>query len=225
MRAIADILFSSIILLVIVLTLVICDIASASEPSFCSVDYFIKHELPTNQPKAKRLRCFLIGKLTLCGVAIGASDAAELAAMSPAKASDKHCTWYFNSGNREAEKVFHHTHLVGPYMSWAPWISREDIANDFERVLNPQLGLMLSCAEKYQYIAGGCNGQRHRGPSEFAWFLSVAGCNPRTATDIAFHKWHLNGVKDSTRLEIATRGYELGHKYPEYRRRFQEVMK
>lgn len=159
-------------------------------------------------------------------MAVGSSksDPYEMASLSTAPASEKYCTWYFNSGDELKETMFNHTYLVGPYLSWSPFISRHDIADSYEIALNPQLPMMLKCVEQYRYKGWGCNGQRHRGPSEFAWFLGVVGCNPEVAERIAFNKWHLNGVKRSTRLEIATRGYELGHKFPEYRTRFQKVM-
>jgi hypothetical protein len=214
------------VILTSLLVLLVSARAKASEPVFCSVEYFKQHELPTNAPNTKRLRCFQIGKLKLCGMAVGSSesDPYEMASLSPAPESAKYCTWYFNSGDELKQQLFHHVHLVGPYMSWSPFITRDDIADDYERKLNPQLSMMLSCVEKYGYKGWGCNGQRHRGPSEFAWFLGVVGCSPEVAERIAFYKWHLNGVKRSTRLEIAKRGYELGHKYPEYRTRFQKVM-
>ena len=210
----------------IMFVLFLGSIAQASQPKFCSVEYFEQHELPTNHPNTKRLRCYQIGELKLCYMAVGSSksDPYEMASLSPAPESEKYCTWYFNSGDELKQSMFNHVHLRGPYDSWWPTVSREDIANDYERQLNPQLPSMLKCVEKFNYKGGGCNGQRHRGPSEMAWFLSVAGCSPEISERIAFHNFHLNGVKRSTRVAIARRGYELGHKYPEYRRRFQKVM-
>lgn len=201
--------------------------AAAAQPKWCSVDYFKQHELKTNAPNSKRLRSFKIGKLELTGVALGGgTDASEVAKLSPAPASAKHCTWYLNKGNKDSEKFFHHEYMRGPYWGWVDWlVDITGVVKSYEARLERHWEPMVSCAENYSYIAMGCNGHRHRGPSVFASLLGLSGCDPDTSTDIANYLWGLNGVPDHTRERIAKIGYKLGNEKPELRKRLQEVMK
>lgn len=210
---------------VFLLGLLTARIARADQPVWCSVDYFKSHEVKTNAPNTKRLRAFQVGKLYLAGAAIGGSDAVEVASLSKAPASAKHCTWYLNKGNKEAEKIFHHEYMRGPYWGWLDFLFNvTGVVKSYEKRLENHWEPMVSCAESYGYLAMGCDGHRHRGPSVFASFLSLSGCVPDTATDIANYLWRLNGVPDFTREKIAKIGWKLGNEKPELRKRLQEVM-
>lgn len=199
--------------------------AVAAEPVWCSTKYFKSHELPTNAPNSKRLRAFRIGKLELSGLAIGGSLASEVASLSRAPASRKHCTWYLNKGNKEAEQVFFHEYMRGPYWAWVDWLFEiTGVVSSYEKRLAKHWEPMVKCAEDYGYVAMGCDGHRHRGPSVFASFLSLSGCDPDTSTDIANYLWKLNGVPDFARERIAKIGFDLGNKQPDLRKRLQAVM-
>ncbi len=210
-------------------------------PVWNSVEYFKKHELKTNAPKTKRLRSFQIGGLELVGCAVGASDAYEIAAFSKAPLERKYGTWYLNKGNKVAERIFNHEYMAGPYFGWLPWfpvkslpnwvpliggevLGHKRIVKAYKKRMEKHWEEMVKCAEDFGYVAMGCDGHRHRGPSVFAAFLALSGCDPDTATDIANELWGLNGVPDFTREAIAKIGWDLGNQNPELRARLQKVM-
>lgn len=197
--------------------------AQAAEPVFCSTEYFKAHERVTNAPRTKRLHSYQIGKLELNGLAVGGSDAVEVAAFAKAPASKKHCTWYLNQGNKLAEQIFHHEYMRGPYWGWLPWEHKKVVKSYSER-MEKHWEPMVQCAVEQNYLAMGCDGHKHRGPSVFAAFLSLAGCNPKTATKIANDIWALNGVPNRTRKAIAELGWNLGNQKPELRAQLQKVM-
>ena len=210
-----------------VLFVMMATVASASQPEWCSVEYFKSHELPTNAPNTKRLRSFKIGKLELSGLALGNdTNANEVRTLAPLHSKySKYCTWYLNKGNKDSEKFFHHEYMRGPYWGWLDWlVDITGVVKSYEKRLERHWEPMVSCAEQYGYVAMGCNGHRHRGPSVFASLLGLSGCDPDTATDIANYLWSLNGVPDHTRERIAKIGYQLGNEKPELRRRLQKVM-
>lgn len=206
--------------------------ANAAEPSYCSVKAFKKLEVATSS-KTKRLRAFQVGDALIQGLAVGGSDAKETAKLAPVS-----CIWYFNEGNKEAEQLFNHEYFPGPYFGWIPlngklpkWLpllggeltGSKRIADDYEQKLNKHADKMVQCIERGHWV-GGCDGQRHRGPSVFAWLLALSGCSPDHAEEIASELWGRNGVPEFSREEIAERGWKLGNERPELRKRLQEVL-
>lgn len=211
----------------IIFTLLFSVVARAEEPLWCDVDTFeAKYEATRVGLKdIKRLREFQIGKLKLVGLAVGGSSANEVLKLSPAPADKKFCTWYLNEGNKHAEEIFHHKYLPGPYMAILEiFRTTKGIARDYEERLTPFAGAMIDCAESYGYVAAGCDGQFHRGPSEFAWFLGLSGCTAQSALDIANKVFGTNHVPKRTRKAIAQKGVDLGDREPMLRKRLQKVM-
>lgn len=197
--------------------------AHAAEPAFCSIEYFEARRLKVDLPGVEKLKVFQLGKLKFVNAAIGGSDAIELAKYSTSR-DEQYCTWYYNSGNEDAETLFRHVHMTGPYKANIKWIwSDKLIADRYERKLNPELPDMLQCIEE-GYLAGGCNGDNHRGPTVDVWFLGVAGCTPKTSVKIVEHFFGKNHVKTSTREAVAERGYITGNNIPEYRTRIQAMI-
>ena len=194
---------------------------SQAEPRFCDVDVFKSLEISTNAPNTKRLHCYKIGKLTLCGLAVGGSDAHEVAGFSHASAGDHYCTWYLNQGNKDAEKMFNHEYMRGPYWGWLPF---NGVVSSYRKRLDAHWGNMVQCARLNGYVAMGCDGQRHRGPSVFAAFLSLAGCSPASSEKIASAIWGRNGVPKFTRKDIAGIGFDVGNENPHLRNQLMEVM-
>jgi hypothetical protein len=201
---------------------------SLAEPSYCTTQYFRSAELPYfTQGQIKRAHVYKIGSLKLVGLAVGGSDANAVAALSKefskSTATNKYCTWYLNQGNKPAEQLFNHEYLPGPYWVW-PIRTRSGIANDYQRLLSKHIDQMVLCAEKENYLALGCDGQKHRGPSAFAYLLSVSGCSSESSMKIANEIWGTNHVPKKTRQAIAQKGFEHGEANPALRARLQKVM-
>lgn len=203
-------------------------LAISAEPYFCHPDNFMKLERRDMQSGENRLRVFQIGKLKLVGMAIGDSETsfvdsvAERLAQVPR--SEKSCTWYMNKGNADAESRFNHAYVPMP----APWTSIQKIADQYIEVIAPHFAEndinIVNCATKYNYVAFGCNGQKHRGPSTIAMFLSVAGCSPENTAKIAKRIWGSNHVSSEHRTAISERGQQLALENPTIRRELQKVM-
>lgn len=198
-----------------------CSLSAQASPKFCDLEAFKALEVSTNAPKAKRLHCYKVGKLKLCGVAVGGSDANELASMSPADSLNGYCTWYLNKGNKQAELIFNQEYMRGPYWGWLPF---NGVVSSYRERLAGHWGNMVECARSTGYVAMGCDGQRHRGPSVFAAFLSLAGCSPSESEKIASNIWGLNGVPKFTRKDIAAIGFDVGNANPDLRKQLLEVM-
>lgn len=198
----------------------------AAEPSYCTPSVFFKKEIKHNNSKLIRGHLFKLGETKIMGVAVGDSEAKDLVnfayAQSTAKASDKFCTWYYNEGNKEAEAWFTHRYVPNPI-----WLSASSGAKKYNEVLKNEfansLPSFLSCARDHKYIAMGCDGQKHRGPSVFGMMLAFSGCSPQNAAKIVNSIWGLNNVSEKTRLGIITEGKKLGDADPEARRQLQRA--
>jgi hypothetical protein len=208
--------------------LVAAPVAQADEPEYCSPETFGMRELPYADTRIERERVFQLGSVRIAGAAIGHSDPAAVKAMAAKLArerprpEDGHCTWYLNRGNSGAEAEFNHRHLNHPMSNPVP-----KTAEEYSSRLGPELDAavpsFLSCAERYGYIALGCQGQKHRGPSAFAMLLAYSGCSPESSVAIANRIWGRNGVSDEVRLAIARKGKELARARPELSGRLREL--
>ncbi|MES2854890.1 MAG: hypothetical protein V4692_03450 [Bdellovibrionota bacterium] len=201
--------------------------AQAAEPAFCDPTAFKKLEITQKTPGLVALHMYKVGSLHLAGLAVGNSKTPavqQLAAMTGRNLSDreKSCTWYMNDGNREAIKAFNQRFVERPTSNI------EKSVEEYERVLQSSFDKdavnMVSCAEENQYVALGCDGMRHRGPSVFAMVLAFAGCDPTRSVQIANSIWGTNGIPTATRVALAQRAYELGSERSDSRARLQAVM-
>lgn len=212
--------------LLIGLTLAFSLNSMGAEPSYCAPSVFLKKEIKHNNNKLLRGRIFQLGETKVMGVAVGNSDARDLVnfayAQSTAKAEDKFCTWYYNEGNKEAEAWFTHRYVPNPI-----WLTASSAAKKFGGVLRDEFAhaipSFLSCAQNHKYIAMGCDGQKHRGPSVFGMMLAFSGCSPENAAAIVNTLWGLNNVSKTTRLSIITEGKRFGDLDPEGRRQLQQA--
>lgn len=199
----------------------------ANEPMFCSYDFLKDSQVEINIEGLKREHVFQVGDLTLAGLAVGKSDIESTILMAEALSGvsqeENYCTYYFNKGNDEAETRFNHTYVSNPRFRGT------SIANQYEERLgylftSEQPKTFLDCAINHNYIALGCNSQKHRGPSVFAMLLSFAGCHPEVSTDIANKLWKKNLVSKKTRRAIAEKGWMFGHYYPDLRKKLANTM-
>ncbi len=196
------------------------------EPAFCDVTTFEKTEIASAAPGLQNNHAYQLGNLVLVGLAIGRSDVTAIKTLadrfgqfSPA---EKSCTWYFNNGNSEAINAFNYRYVSNPMFKGV------EAADEFEKVLASSFAddptSFMSCAIDHHYIAMGCDGMKHRGPSVFAMVLAYAGCTPQHATAIANKIWGTNGVFVSTREAIANKGKILGDLNPSLRDQLQVLM-
>jgi hypothetical protein len=199
---------------------------TSSEPSYCSVDKFVKMERANNITGLDRAHVYQVGSLTLAGLAIGFSDPVQVAKLaqqySTYKPEEKSCTWYYNKGNGKAEAAFNWRYVSNPMMQ------DTKVATEYDNVLKNIFHVdgpnMVQCAVDHKFISMGCDGMRHRGPSVFAMLLAYSGCTAKSATAIANQIWGTNMVSVATREAIAQKGYEIGNRDPQGRATLQKLM-
>lgn len=209
----------------------------AAEPLHCSVKHFLKHEIKA--PAIYNAKAFQFGDAVLVFGGIGRTDAravvrtAKLYSDPITTSSDKYCTWYYNEGNVAAEKSFHHVYLPNPnritlITATAPALAMMALAEmglkydaEISPLLNPGANNFMSCIERNKYLAMGCNGQKHRGPTVFAMLLAYSGCSPKTSVDVAVSLWGRNWVLDTTRQLIASHAYNQGSAHADERLKWQ----
>ena len=199
----------------------------AAEPAFCVPDTFLAHEIAAAAPSGVvRLHAFRLGAGVLAGMAIGDSDAAAVARLAEGSGltgADRYCTWYVNRGNRGAERLFRQIYLPNPSS-----LRADEAAEVYGELFGPALtegpdGLW-QCLDEKGFLAVGCNGQKHRGPTAFGMILAALGCTPEHAAEIVNNLWGLNDVPAATRLAVIRRGHEIGARNPELRARFQRLL-
>jgi hypothetical protein len=196
--------------------------AQKAEPAYCQPANFKNSEImqqPVNN--LQNAHIYKLGNTTVVGLAIGdtnASDTAKLAQhYSSVGATEKYCTWYVNEGNTEAEQAFVHEYLDKPGDDAVKY-SQEYITKMAPHIDQNPINF-VSCIEKRGYIAIGCNGMKHRGPSVFGMLLGYSGCSPANANAIVNQVWGLNGVKENVRVAIIQKAYDLGVAHPELSQR------
>jgi hypothetical protein len=189
-----------------------------AEPSYCRPDRFFAKEIPNaSGATVKRLRLFQLGEVTVAGLAVGESPVSETRNLarhfSSVSSSEKFCTWYLHEDNPEAAREFNQHYLALPIF-YPP----EMVADKYQKELGSSFALdpisFLSCAENFHYIALGCDGMQHRGPTAFAMLLSYSGCRPEHSVEIANDLWGVNFVPVPNRIAVARRGLKLGRANP-----------
>jgi hypothetical protein len=208
-----------------------------SEPTYCTVDEFGGHEvilaqkLPELAPQMTQgltnAHAFHIGKVTLLGVGVGKSNASLLKQVSssfksPSRQENEFCTWYFNTPEKTASEEQQHT--LKSEFHWNrikknPRFKKynaEELAEEFGETFKKVVGqeAFWSCLETENYMALGCNGMAHRGPSFFGMLLALSGCSAKHSLAIVNHIWGKNGVPNDKRLAIiqVAEKYRMKHK-------------
>ena len=98
-----------------------------------------------------------------------------------------------------------------------------EFMNILEKTFDSSSTSFLSCASEQHYIALGCNGMRHRGPTVFGMLLAFSGCSPKNALEISNQIWGLNGVKRKVRLAVIEKAYELGASHRSSREKLAQL--
>lgn len=199
--------------------------AAPTEPPWCRPQAFNQYRI--YKSSAERVNIFQIGRLRLAGMPVGTlgtDRVREIAEdFSRARARDRFCTWYVNVSSLEAADEFFHRPPPAPASPVAG-----KFKNEYMKILEQDFGSgresFLHCAEKFDYVAIGCDVMRHRGPTVFAMFLSFSGCTPYHATRIANQYWGLNWIPFWVRSGIVQGAYEHGNQNPALRHRLQRIM-
>lgn len=202
-----------------------------TEPKFCQLDNFFSLEQREHRDGLVRDRLYQIGGLTLTGLAVGKSSVESMKdlALTQTKATsfreeEKFCTFYLNKGKKEQEEEFNHTYLAKPYFVKNHSKLQRKYATAMRPLLEGNGTNLVSCAKDHGYIAMGCNGQKHRGPTAVAMLLAYAGCSPNNAVNIVNSIWGRNFVLFSTRWKLAKMAYDWGSANPKNREVLQSVM-
>ena len=201
------------------------------EPAFCDPSTFFKLEQKAQREGLIRDRLYKIGGLTLTGLAVGKSDVEKMKdlALSVTKgnsfrADEKYCTFYLNKGKEKQEKEFNHSYLAKPYFVRSHSKLQRQYASAMRPLLEENSTTFVSCAKDHGYIAMGCNGQKHRGPTAVAMLLAYAGCSANNAVNIVNSVWGKNFVLFSTRWKLAQMAHDWGKENPQNREVLQSVM-
>jgi hypothetical protein len=219
-----------------------------TEPVYCSLKHFKENEVPLNQlltdlppdtkPQLKNIHAFKLGDVTLVGVGVGKSDPnliKKLAkTISPQSEKSKYCTWFLNKPKKVSPDV--ETALKNDFI-WKQIKSnpakfgvseKTRLADEFttavESSFTDNTPSFLSCAKEAKYLAMGCNGMKHRGPSVLGMVLAYSGCSTESALRIVNSIWGQNGVEDEVRRTIIEKGYQLGNKHPESRKELELLL-
>jgi hypothetical protein len=197
----------------------------AEEPAYCQPQSFLGQEQSVNDWGLRNDHLFKIGHLNLAGLAVGFSlpnSVSNLAErLSSANKNDGYCTFYFNDSNPIAGNLFNWHNVGHPGREGG---SVEDFATIFAAALNGSSNSMLNCAENKSYLALGCDGMKHRGPTLFAMLLAYSGCSVDNSLSIANGLWGLNGIPPETRRAIVERGAMMGAANSGIQQRLQKVL-
>ena len=200
------------------------------EPAFCDPSTFFSLEKKADREGLLKDRMYQIGGLTLTGLAVGHSNPEKVAglAMTTTKgdfrADEKYCTFYLNKGESAQEEMFNHHYLAAPYAKFRHKKLKRQYTKALLPVFEGNGTTFLSCAKDHGYIAMGCNGQKHRGPTAVAMLLAYAGCNPNNAVNIVNSVWGKNMVRFATRWKLAKMAYGWGSANPKNRAQLQSIM-
>ncbi|MFZ9594546.1 MAG: hypothetical protein ACO3A2_00515 [Bdellovibrionia bacterium] len=210
------------------------------EPSYCDPDRFDATEIRLSedvylpQSGLKRIHAFQLGQVTLVGLGVGDSSVQAVKDLAqkyaPQMKAKGYCTWYLNHPKVESDlnkklaaQTFIHKDILKNPMS----MDEQEVGKAFMEVIGSSFDQeptsFLSCVTGQKYLALGCNGMMHRGPTVFGMVLAFSGCSPSHALEISNQIWGLNGVKRKVRLSAIQKAYELGERHPESRKRMQDA--
>lgn len=198
------------------------------EPAFCEPAAFGQKEVTLTTPGIANLHAFKLGSVMLAGLGVGDSDVASVEALAKAQApsltaAEKSCTFYYNDGNDAAKTAFNWYYVSKP--SGSSYASKvTEYSKVLGNVFDASPTSFLSCASAHKYVAMGCDGMHHRGPSVFAAVLAYSGCSPEHATAIVNAVWGENGIEPQMRIEIAKWAADLGAQHPEQSSQLRQLL-
>ena len=202
----------------------------AGEPPYCDFQVFKRAaEVVPDGDGLRREHAFRLGKVVLVGLAVGDSRPDDVQRLSERYSSpkagvpQKYCTWYLNKGEAAQERLFNWQYVENP-RDMRPAEAAVQYAARLNGIFDAAPVSFLSCAQAHGYIALGCNGMKHRGPSVMAMLLAYTGCTPKHALDIANYFWGSHGVSDETRTAVIGEGYELGKSHASHSAKLRALL-
>jgi hypothetical protein len=188
------------------------------EPAYCLPTAFVAKEIQVPSSGLNRAQGFRLGNVTVVGLGVGDSKVSSVQQLAlhyvPTMGSSrKSCTFYYNDGNDGAATAFNWYNLPKPIgTDYAGML--DTYSNVLANVFDTAENNFVSCASEQRYLAMGCDGMRHRGPTVFASMLAYSGCSPEHATTIVNGVWGENGIEPQMRITIATWAHALGASHP-----------
>lgn len=189
------------------------------EPAYCNPPAFMALRQTYDNKKLDREHLFQLGAVKVMGLAVGDSEVSATQAAAVALSrngagvrGDRYCTFYYNDGSSEAEDAFVWEYLSKPTGKNYAKVSAEYMSSIGD-LFDTRAQSFLGCAERSGYIAMGCDGMRHRGPSVFGMLLSYSGCSPKRAAVIVNAIWGTNGIEPSMREALNQKAFDLGRSH------------
>jgi hypothetical protein len=189
------------------------------EPLYCVLSNLRAHEISIDTHGLKNAHAYKLGDVTLVGVAVGESEVDALQSLAAKTASSltpdqRSCTFYYNDGHDAAEEAFNWHNIPKPLGKDYAGMT-DQYASLLGDVFDTSEPSFLSCAATAHYVAMGCDGMQHRGPTVFAATLAYSGCSPEHATGIVNSIWGKNGIEPQMRISIATWAQSLAASHPD----------
>lgn len=196
-------------------------------PKYCQMNELNKMAVKSKTSGLTRLKVYKIGQIHLAGLGVGNSNATNVMNLakefSTSSNSNRYCTWYFNDGNSTAEKSFNWHNLPRPSGSnYSQMV--QTYASEIQDQFFTASTSFASCLTDQKYLAMGCNGMKHRGPSVIAMMLSFAGCTPNESVAIVNKLWGTNGIKPEMRVALAQWAFDFGVSHPEVTQPIRQLL-
>ncbi len=190
------------------------------ELPYCNPATFKKKEIKYKGGRVPdRLHVFQLGAVKLAGLGVGNSDTADVQKMAryyapTLTAADKFCTFYLNDGDSGAGKAFNWYNIPNK-PTGSDYNKRiKEFSAILGNVFDKSTPSFLSCAEKQKFVALGCDGMKHRGPTVFAMLLAYSGCSAANAVTIANGFWGENGITPEMRRRLSGWAIDLAKSHP-----------
>ena len=201
---------------------------SREEPAFCELSEFLKTEDPLfrDNPKLIRARGFRLGDVTLVGLSVGRSEVKEVIELAHSHdrlkdiAGKNYCTWYLHYPTPSLSYFLNSLYAMQKF-NFAPILRNPkdlsaaqavaEVMSSLEGVFSGENPSFLGCLTENKFLAVGCQGMAHRGPTVFGAVLAFMGCSPQHSAEIVNALWGLNGVAFEVRKAVLEAAYELGN--------------
>jgi hypothetical protein len=198
------------------------------EPRFCELSEFLKKEDLSirDNPKLIRARGFRLGDVTLVGLSVGRSEVKEVIELAHSHdrlkdiAAKNYCTWYLHYPTPALPYFLNSLYAMQKF-NFAPILRNPkdlsaaqavaEVMSSLDGVFAGENPSFLGCLTENKFLAVGCQGMAHRGPTVFGAVLALMGCSPQHSAEIVNFLWGLNGVAPEVRKAVLEAAYELGN--------------
>lgn len=216
----------------------------SAEPHYSNLETFKTLEVSLGttdalkKKKIKNAHAFKLGDVMLIGLAVGDSNPAsvmQLAIEHARSAPDlNYCTWYLNhpkssepfdqTSRIEAARLFNHRDIKRSPSLLQEQEAIVEIWDAIEKVFFEESPSFLECVLDQHYLAIGCNGMVHRGPTVFGMLLAFTGCSVQHSLEIIDYFWPSEGLKNEVRRALLQKAYAFGQQHQEQSDRFTSAL-